>query len=260
MGFFKKKGPPNASDVAKRARVLAQLIKRSASCPPSGVLAQLKVTWSGDDWQKFSKEMESVSTSVIGTMKSEGIWDAATKSEQRMLVRPPHVLSDQDVINVSWRNEALRTLLWTLGKFDSVGIYDRETPVESTVRLCLDSVDPAQANLRPIAEIEHQREIAESWHWRSRTRALQEGKDPIPLPPGITIKEIIKMSAESMVERNAFPSALGDDFPALGKPYRDLTDDEWTLVRSITMERHFALNWVCGMAPKNDWDRTPTNT
>lgn len=29
---------------------------------------------------------------------------------------------------------------------------------------------------------------------------------------------------------------------------------------SIIMERHFALNWLCGMAPGNRWDETPTDT
>jgi hypothetical protein len=31
-------------------------------------------------------------------------------------------------------------------------------------------------------------------------------------------------------------------------------------VGSITEERHFALNWLCGYAPDNDWDATPTPT
>ena len=53
---------------------------------------------------------------------------------------------------------------------------------------------------------------------------------------------------------------IHDDFPAKGKAYRDLTADEWSEVRSVCAERHYALNWLCGYAPGNDWDHTPTET
>ncbi len=46
----------------------------------------------------------------------------------------------------------------------------------------------------------------------------------------------------------------------MGKAYRDLDDDEWSTVSSIAMERHFALNWLSGYAPNNNWDETPTET
>lgn len=50
------------------------------------------------------------------------------------------------------------------------------------------------------------------------------------------------------------------DFAAQGKAYRDLTDDEWSEVQSISIERHLALNWVCGYAPNNRWEETRTDT
>lgn len=53
---------------------------------------------------------------------------------------------------------------------------------------------------------------------------------------------------------------LDNDFPAFGKPYEQLTCDEWSLIRNITEQRHKALNWVCGLAPGNNYDETPTNT
>jgi hypothetical protein len=54
--------------------------------------------------------------------------------------------------------------------------------------------------------------------------------------------------------------SIADDYPAKGKAYRDLNTEEWAEVRSVTVERHFTLNWLCGYAPLNDWDRTPTGT
>jgi hypothetical protein len=31
-------------------------------------------------------------------------------------------------------------------------------------------------------------------------------------------------------------------------------------VKSVAVERHFTLNWLCGYAPGNEWDDTPTGT
>jgi hypothetical protein len=53
---------------------------------------------------------------------------------------------------------------------------------------------------------------------------------------------------------------IDEDFAVHGKAYRDLSPEEWSEVRSITLERHFALNWLCGYAPNNRWDETPTDT
>jgi hypothetical protein len=53
---------------------------------------------------------------------------------------------------------------------------------------------------------------------------------------------------------------VDEDFAVGGKAYRDLSAEEFANVTSITVERHFALNWLCGRAPENRWDETPTAT
>jgi hypothetical protein len=53
---------------------------------------------------------------------------------------------------------------------------------------------------------------------------------------------------------------IEEDFPAKGKADRGLSAQESSEVRSITFERHFALNWLCGYSPGNEWDQTPTDT
>ena len=70
--------------------------------------------------------------------------------------------------------------------------------------------------------------------------------------------DIVRRSAEFHAADGLFV-AIDEDYPVFGKAYRDLSDEEWAKVRSITMERHFALNWVCGYAPKHRWDETPTD-
>ncbi len=68
------------------------------------------------------------------------------------------------------------------------------------------------------------------------------------------------MAAEKAAEDGLFDRAIEGDFPAHGRSYAQLTADEWSAVSSIAMERHKALNWLCGYAPGNKWEDTPTDT
>lgn len=52
--------------------------------------------------------------------------------------------------------------------------------------------------------------------------------------------------------------AIDGDFPAFDKAYREATAEESEVLRSIALERHYTLNWLCGMG--EDWDEVPTDT
>lgn len=177
-------------------------------------------------------------------------------------------MSDRDQISASWRIEAVQILLWALNFVEEVPAYDTQAD-HALLKTHLRTEVPEilrTATLRPTAEIDRARSIAEFWHWRSRTRQLiEEGRDFVD--PTITQKrgfktldDIIRFSANEAHKKGTFSSVIDEDFPAFGKAYRRLTAEEWTCIRSVTMERHFALNWLCGYAPGNRWDETPTDT
>ena len=65
------------------------------------------------------------------------------------------------------------------------------------------------------------------------------------------------MTAEKAQENGLF-IAIDHDFPALGKAYSTLSEDEWETLRSIATERLYALNWLCKHA--EDWDQVRTGT
>jgi hypothetical protein len=108
--------------------------------------------------------------------------------------------------------------------------------------------------------------LAELWHWRSRTRQLIEAGEVYQggasaAAAGLhTFDDIVRTTSRFAAEEKQIDPPIDEDFPAMGKAYRDLTNNEWNDVRSITVERHLALNWLCGYAPKNAWDETPTDT
>ena len=48
------------------------------------------------------------------------------------------------------------------------------------------------------------------------------------------------------------------DFQAYGKVYRYLSPEQHAEAHSIAVERHHALNWLCGAG--NTWDDVPLDT
>jgi hypothetical protein len=81
-----------------------------------------------------------------------------------------------------------------------------------------------------------------------------------PLAGGYTIDQVIEVTATKAAERGDLPYPIGSDFPAMGKPYRDLSSEEFAMLTSIAQERHKALNWLCGFSPSGRWADTPTGT
>lgn len=124
----------------------------------------------------------------------------------------------------------------------------------------------ASARLREQSEIDRARDVAELWHWRSRTRQLSEEGRLWPADEKLhaagfrSFDDVVRFTARSAAKEGTIPAPIDEDFPAKGKAYRDLSEQEWSEVRSIALERHFALNWLCGHAPANRWDETPTDT
>jgi hypothetical protein len=124
----------------------------------------------------------------------------------------------------------------------------------------------ASARLRDQAEIDDARDLAELWHWRSRTRQLIEEGQAFPTEERMkaagfhSFDDIVRLTARKSSENGRLPACIEEDFPAKGLAYRKLSPQDWSEVRSITIERHFALNWLCGYARANEWDETPTST
>jgi len=180
--------------------------------------------------------------------------------ERALLSAPAGKWTRQDIANASWRAESVGILLWAVGLIKSIPPYDKEFEQPEVIqRLDMLYASPDYVRrlaLRSAQEIGKAREIAEHWHWRSRTTQIQ--REGVQAPPGITFDRIIEVSAIGGYEDGMNPAPIENDFPAFGKPYRSLTEAEYSLASSIAMERHFALNWLCGFS--KDWDDTPTDT
>jgi hypothetical protein len=259
----KKTIPPEPGDVMKRALVLKYLVVKALATPPPEYLAEMMKKWSEQERRKFIHDFQNLYAAQIEQLHRIGLWDEMGQSERDFMQSAPTAATQQALLEITWLAESAVCLLWALGYVAELPPYDQEAdPKEmnalpqQTLKLLVEN-----ATLLPADTIMKQRNFAELWHWRARTRLLQEsGRMPSELPKGLTIGQIIQMTAAKAAEKGAFAAPIGNDFPAFQKPYRELTAEEFSRVTSIAMERHRAFNWLCGYAPGNKWADTPTGT
>lgn len=254
---------PSAAAAMRRLLVFKYQIVHSLTIPPRDMIALWKASWSKDDWNAFDADMLSRSKEMEALLRHQGLWQTMTDDERLFIASPVLELTEQQRINVSWLMEAAVCLLWALQYCESIPPYDTQAdpellkavPAENTQTLV------RAAALRPGHDLEAARSVAELWHWRSRTRRLQEegGHDSL-LPPGLSFRDVIAKTAEAAAAAGDIPEGIDADFSTFGKAYRDATPDEYGTLTSIAMERHRALNWLCGYATRNRWDETPTDT
>lgn len=159
---------------------------------------------------------------------------------------------DEGVVDAVWRGEALGTLLWAL---ELIELPPYDTPFEADEVVAVE-LEPAK--LRDEEELELERSSARLWHWRARTGDLQETGE-VELPERYaTLDQLVAATAMRGYEQGLLPPPMRGDFGAYGKIYRHLAPEERSEAHSIALERHHALNWLCGEG--TSWDDVPLDT
>ena len=171
---------------------------------------------------------------------------------QAALDRLPDAAEDPAVVDAVWRGEALGTLLWALQLLE-LPPYDRPFEPHEVAATELDG-----AALRDGEEVDLERESARLWHWRARTTGLQAA-GAVELPERYaTFDQLIAATAMRGYEQGVLPPPMRGDFRAYGKVYRHLSPEQHAEALSIALERHHALNWLCGEGAS--WDDVPLDT
>lgn len=246
----------------KRAIILKHIFVANLATPSIEVIEGATSESSPNEKAEFAVEIEQALRRCVDNLKAGGLWNDVEESERTFLQAGIYGISEQQRIDAAWLAESIACLLWALQIIPKVPPYDQEVshdlvrtlphiPIRDLIKT---------ARLRPVNEIKRQRNIAELWHWRARTRRLQEEGRLNDQPGGYTIEQIIELAALKGAENGDLPESIGRDFPALGRPYRDLPFKDFAMLTSIAQERHKALNWLCGFSPSGRWADTPTNT
>jgi TPR repeat protein len=249
--------PPTAQAVARRALCLRALIRRSQ------IEAFLVVSRKSPKAKtKFDpKALAAEARQLNAWLKDEELWTAVSGREKLSLKKKPGTWTARELKDWGWRTEAFSIIAWALGLAPRIAPYDKQQGeaayFKKVALLRPTKTFIARSRLRPEARIRTAREIAEAWLWRARTTMIQKEPKKYPPPKGWTYEKIIKAAAQHWRKQGLFKAIKGD-YPAFGKSYAKLTEDEWQSCRSIATERLYGLNWLCGYAA--DWDRVPTGT
>jgi hypothetical protein len=268
LGLGRRSSRPSAEDATKRLLVLKHIVVSALSAPPREMLREISVKWSADEQREFEQRAEKGRDQLWQGLRDLGLWSSLSPKEKALAESTMATMTQQQQVDSSWRVEAAQALMWALRMLPEMPPYDRQAPPELLKQVPSQDVKALlkSARLRDQAEIDRARDNAEFWHWRSRTRELIEKGDELRSDEKMkavgfrSYDDIVRFSAIKAAEEGTIPPCIDKDFPAKGKAYRDLSEEEWSEVRSTTVERHFALNWLCGYAPGNRWDETPTDT
>lgn len=257
------KRSPNAALAMRRAIILKYIFVKGLAAPPIDLLENVMSQWTPEERSRLAADTAQMFMQSVSHLKAAMLWRDVEEDERKFLEAGIDGITAQQRIDAGWLAESIACLLWALQIVPEMPSYDQEASHELVKALPATSVKDLvkQAQLRPHGEIKKQRELAELWHWRARTRRLQEeGRLNGPLAGGYTIDQVIEVTATKAAERGDLPNPIGSDFPAMGKPYRDLSSEEFAALTSIAQARHKALNWLCGFSPSGRWADTPTGT
>lgn len=256
---------PDAATVYRRAVILDFQVATAfwLTTPPPEELQGLLERWSRSENDQFYEECRRFSEENVALLRGSGLWQEMTEEERRVASALPGEIDDQLLINATWAMESAACLLWSLSFLERLPAYDTRADPELLQLLPDGPIAElaSSAELRDFDDISGARDLAELWHWRGRTRQLQqEGRLKDEIVEGLSVDEVIRLAADEAVSRGDLAETLGGDFPIFDRPYRDASEDEWTQATSIAMERHRAFDWLCGYAPQNRWDEVSTDT
>lgn len=259
--------PPDAALVADRLVTLKACIVYALGAPPREVIGALRARMSEDERIRMEEKADEARDAFWTPIYDTPVFDALTDGERELSESTLITITEEQQIDASWWIEGAAMLAWALGMLDELPPFDTQIEHELLGKI----PNPAslasfrvEATLRPIEELKSARSAAELWNWRSRTRELQEGGFQLPeemKKPGLgSLDDIIRLTAAHALNEGTIRRSIDGDFAARGAAYRDLPADAFSEVRSIALERHRALNWLCGHAPDNAWDETPVET
>lgn len=206
--------PPDADRVARRALVLGAVAARGLGH------AEGLIEW----------------------IRGAGAEEELEEGERKLLEAV--LIEEKERVDASWRVEGLAVLAWAL-KLSELPAHD--CPIDP--QLVLTSIgfrDPSasrrlisEASLRPEGEIEAMRLRLLAIHWRVREFSLN--------PQPLDFPEISRTAWFGPLELTGVELAERD-LSIHGLPIHRADEVAIRETSSIAMERHLAINWLCGFS------------
>jgi hypothetical protein len=193
---------------------------------------------------ELKKSMDKLVELLFAWTKNEGLLDYLSNEELEVFSKPLGEWTDLEIIKAIWKHESLGVLLWSLSLISEIPPYDNNFLLEKLIdKIPLFKSKEnfiEKVNLRPMEEIKWERDVAEHWFWRLQIFDTEKEKSE-----DIAFKNIISSVAEKAYLDGYIPKPIDGDFPVLGKPFRNLSLNEFLRISYIIIERYKTLNWLC---------------
>lgn len=195
-------------------------------------------------------------------VQNEQLADHLSGAETELHATPLGKWTNSQVFETIWRFESLAVLLWATGHFEEMPSWletvDGQTVIQKANLLGKRASLLSNSHLRDEGQIDRAHHAAEFWHWRCRTEMLR--RNGMAPPPGDTYEGTIGRALMTAVSDGLVTETIDGDVAVNGVAYANLPQEDWASLASISIERHYATNWLMGYAPGNNWDDTPTDT
>ncbi len=230
--------PPDVAMVFGRAHGLGALVQR----------LEFELTIQGFDEMSIVEIHKGMVADLGRWLSAEGLQTFLTEPEQGLLAIPLGHWNADLIDAVGWRAETLGILAWALSLIKTLPPYDRRFSRDELL-MRLQTGKPLQphrdgAQLRPADELRKAMKGAALWEWRAHTARMLDTTEP--RPDEIDLPAFIASQARSARDHGLIPEPIEGDFPAFGRPYRALANEQAALLATIAKERAEALRWLCG--------------
>lgn len=216
--------PPTAERVRRRAWALSCVIYRSFL-------------------EKYDDLSEAATgqSRILNWVDVINLQDEFEPDEWGLIESDIGTITEQAVINGTWRSEGLAVLAWALGAFELPPHDQMSNPKEATDSIFFladDALAKAdQLQLRPSEELEKFCAVQLSLHWRLRDFSIRS--------EAMNFREFPETAWFGPIDLSGVPFAE-DDLAINGQPIAKAPPEEVQLCSSIAMERHKAINWLNG--------------
>jgi hypothetical protein len=195
---------------------------------------------------------EELHQRLMTWINERGVASHLEESEMELVSSPPGSLDSQQTIDSMWQVEGLEVLLWALQMKDMPScdeLSDVDTPL-NLLGIWKPSTESSVANaeLRPIDELETQQAVQLTIHWRLREQGLR--------PKHMNLPVFIEQAKFGPLSLQGVP-LIDDDLAIRGLPLNQAAPELRGLASSIASERHRAANWLMW---GGSWCETDTST
>ncbi len=229
---------PKKAQVARRALCIGAIVLRGSH------EARLKDNAAAHDSEGCREAIDRLEDWLTARALLVGLMP----NEVNLMSKEAGAWSTEEITVSGCLAEMLGCLCWSLTLVRQMPPYDRRFDPANLLpylHLTEDGFDLESASkMRTFDLLLREREVAEHWDWRAELREkMERGENP---PAGFTYEQIISFAARAGFHGGENGEPIDDDLPAFGKAYRDLSDEEFALVRFIANQRLRAFNWLCG--------------